>query len=141
MIRHRLTRIGLGGLGVIIIIVGILVTTTYYHNRLPQPSQKTDATNVHNLPPGAFTGIITKDDCATATGPIGDIGCSIQVNDTTVTIKHGNRATDQPWGAVTGVADLRTNLVGKHAEVYAHKVSDYTYDLAGSADYYVKILE
>jgi len=86
-----------------------------------------------------FSGIITSDECATLRGPIGDVGCSLTVDNKIIDVIHGNMASTRPWGQLYNFPEFRTDPSGRKADVYAHQLSKTNYTLDGSADYYVKI--
>lgn len=87
-----------------------------------------------------FTGTVTADECATPSLTIGDVGCSIKVDNATIQVMHGNILMDKPWGSLLGVSGVSENIVGRTVEVYAHEISTNNYDLAGSTDYYIKVV-
>ena len=119
---------------IILTVIGLVLlalTIGYvWHSKL---QHNTD----HSQP--TFTGIVTEDGCATSTIPIGDVGCSIKVDNAVIQVLHGNAFTDTPWGTMINV-NFSDSLVGKQVEVYASPTSTNNYTLAGSASYYVKVL-
>ena len=86
-----------------------------------------------------FSGIITSDECATFRGPIGDVGCSLTVDNKIIDVKHGNMASTRPWGQLYNFPEIKTDTTGQKVEVYAHQYNKTSLTLEGSADYYVKI--
>ncbi len=103
-------------------------SSSYYVKLVTYPSVK-------------FTGVITQDECATTTAPIGDVGCHVMVSNSTVYLMHGNIYQPQPWGQVIGFGSIRTNYVGRYLQVYAAKLNASTYTLMGSSSYYAQLLK
>ncbi len=89
-----------------------------------------------------FSGTVTSDKCVKSTIPIGDVGCSITVNDNTVIeVVPGNAVRSQPWGKFEVANVGSNNIAGRKVVVFAHKINSTLYTLEGSASYYVKLYE
>jgi hypothetical protein len=88
-----------------------------------------------------FTGTVTGDTCTASSrdphGPVGDVGCSLQLGDTVVAIVHGNASTPE-WGSLIGFKSS-TDITGKKVEVHAVQNSTNQFSLSRS-DAYVKLL-
>jgi type 1 fimbria pilin len=85
-------------------------------------------------------GQITQDTCDSAANPlpIGDVGCSITVNDYDVSVVPGNvRLTATP-GTVTGLSDS-ADQSGSHADVYAKLTGPHSASILSAPKYYARI--
>ena len=127
----------------VILTIGWLV----YENKhktiitpIKSPSKNNPSINSSDYSIGIkFSGTITSDECATFRGPIGDVGCSLTVDNKIIDVKHGNMASTRPWGQLYNFPDLKTDQSGRRVDVYAHQYNKTSLTLEGSADYYVKI--
>ena len=131
----------------IITLVIVAIGWLIYNNKhktiitaTQSPSKNNPSINSSDYSIGVkFSGIITSDECATLRGPIGDVGCSLTVDNKIIQVKHGNMMTTRPWGQLYNFPDLKTDQSGRRVDVYAHQLSKTNYTLDGSAEYYVKI--
>lgn len=89
-----------------------------------------------------FDATITADQCIAPGRPVGDVGCSLELDHTlTISVAHGNVLQTLPEGAVINFPAYPADPTGKRVEVYAHQVGPKEYTLAGSTGYYVKIID
>lgn len=118
---------------VITIIIAVIVICSIYflfsrNNAIPQPDTF-----------GAvdFKGQVQSDMCSISNRlPIGDVGCSITVNNLQILIVHGNIHISQ-WGNLYGFSPIE-DITHKEVEVHAHKSSE-GYAISDSSDF-VKLL-
>jgi len=97
-------------------------------------------TTIGTLKSARFSGVVTEDGCANSF-LIGDVGCSMTIdNIRVVNVHRGNAFPNVPWGKVEGVDSITKNIVGKKVKIYAHKFSPTSYSLAGSSNYYLKVI-
>ncbi|MEI7674718.1 MAG: hypothetical protein WCI60_03210, partial [bacterium] len=124
-------------LTLLLIITLVIVTIGWlvYENKhktiiapIKSPSKNNPSINSSDYSIGIkFSGIITSDECATFRGPIGDVGCSLTVDNKIIDVKHGNMATPRPWGQLYNFPDFKTDQSGRRVDVYAHQFSKTSY--------------
>lgn len=87
-----------------------------------------------------FGGTLTADGCVSSQLPVGDVGCSITLNNKyIVEVEHGNARQSEPWGTMIGFPAYPKSAVGSIVDVYAHQLNQTNFTLEGSSTYYVKI--
>lgn len=87
-----------------------------------------------------FGGKLTADGCVTSQLPVGDVGCTVTLdNKYVIEVEHGNTYQTEPWGTMINFPAYPKSPVGQVVDVYARQLNQTNFTLEGSANYYVKV--